>query len=216
MRYNQIILQSSIKNQKFMNYLAHLLLAAPEPEFLIGAIMGDFLRGSVDHVQPPLRRLGIIHHRRIDRFTDDHPRIKTSKNRFSSPERRYAGIFIDVFFDHFLARHWHCYSEQPLNSFILNSYQILQQNDSTFPIKMQSSITYMINTNLLSSYQHKTGVTAALQRMSLRLRKSNPLSRADQLLNRYYRELDEDFQQFFPDLQHFALQQKNHLLKEFP
>ena len=94
-----------------MNYLAHLYLAGNDAEALIGSLMGDFIKGRVDPDLPPVLRQAILQHRRIDSFTDAHPIVRRSKQRVTNEFRRYAGILIDVFYDHFLAREWSQYSD---------------------------------------------------------------------------------------------------------
>ena len=97
-----------------MNYLAHLYLAGDDSELLIGGLMGDFVKGRVDPARPAAVRAGILLHRRVDSFTDQHPVVRRSKARIDPEFRRYAGILVDLFFDHFLACDWPAYSRQPL------------------------------------------------------------------------------------------------------
>ena len=56
-----------------MNHLAHLFLAAPTAESLIGNLSGDFVKGAIGDRFPPGIAAGIAQHRRIDAFTDAHP-----------------------------------------------------------------------------------------------------------------------------------------------
>ena len=53
-------------------------------------------------------------HRRIDSFADTHPAFRRSRGRVSAARRRVAGIMVDMFYDHFLARHWGQFSGQRL------------------------------------------------------------------------------------------------------
>ena len=56
-----------------MNYLAHLLLAEPSREGLLGSLLGDFVKGPLGDRYPEQLRRGIVLHRAIDSFTDAHP-----------------------------------------------------------------------------------------------------------------------------------------------
>src|SRR5690242_14634083 len=58
-----------------MNHLAHLFLAAPTAESLIGNLAGDFVKGRIGDRFPPAIADGIAQHRRIDAFTDSHPSV---------------------------------------------------------------------------------------------------------------------------------------------
>ena len=81
-----------------MNYLAHLHLADKTETSLVGNLMGDFFKGSIDQANlPEALSLGIQLHRKVDSFTDAHPFVKSLKRQM--PEhRRYGGIIIDVLF----------------------------------------------------------------------------------------------------------------------
>ena len=89
-----------------MNYLAHVHLAEPSAAGRFGALLGDFVKGAPDPELPPSVRRGILMHRRIDAHTDAHPVHRTSRRRFAGPRRRFAGIIVDVAYDHFLASAW--------------------------------------------------------------------------------------------------------------
>jgi acyl carrier protein phosphodiesterase len=43
-------------------------------------------------------------HHFVDKFTDTHFLVKTSRNKIESHFRLLSGVFVDVFYDHFLAR----------------------------------------------------------------------------------------------------------------
>ena len=100
-----------------MNYLAHAFLAAPQSEAICGAFIGDFAKGVDLAALPSGMREGVIGHRRIDAFTDSHPVVCVARARFEPPLRRFAGIIVDVVFDHFLAATFAAYSRQPLSDF---------------------------------------------------------------------------------------------------
>ncbi|EED36580.1 acyl carrier protein phosphodiesterase [Luminiphilus syltensis NOR5-1B] len=187
-----------------MNYLAHLYLADDRPLSLIGNLMGDFHKGAVDANLPEDIRLGILRHRRIDSFTDSHTLFKRSRGRLSGPHRRYAGILIDMFYDHFLATHWEVYSDVPLDDFAARVYSIVRQNRSQLPARMQRSMHYLVETDLLRSYRNIDGIDRALKGIATRLTRPSPLGQAITELERNYQFLEADFSEFFPELVRFA------------
>ncbi|TEL14247.1 DUF479 domain-containing protein [Pseudomonas aeruginosa] len=87
-----------------MNYLAHLHLGGPQPAQLLGSLYGDFVKGRLQGQWPDEIERAIQLHRRIDAFTDSHPLVHAAKRRFPLERRRFAGVLLDVFFDHCLAR----------------------------------------------------------------------------------------------------------------
>ncbi len=86
-----------------MNYLAHFYLSGEDPHWRVGGLMGDFLRGPVPEALPPGVRAGVMLHRRIDAYTDAHPVVGRSRRRVRPALRRFAGIVVDMSYDHFLA-----------------------------------------------------------------------------------------------------------------
>ncbi|MGH8113592.1 MAG: ACP phosphodiesterase, partial [Rhodanobacteraceae bacterium] len=90
-----------------MNHLAHALLAdAGGTEFALGSALGDFTHGHPDPAWPAARQAGLRFHRAIDQFTDRHPEVVAARRLFQPPMRRYAGIVLDVWFDHLLVNGW--------------------------------------------------------------------------------------------------------------
>jgi acyl carrier protein phosphodiesterase len=183
-----------------MNYLAHLYLAEDSPESILGNLLGDFLKGQkVENYSQEIQK-GINLHRKVDSYTDSHPVVKQSKALISAPNRRYAGVLVDIFYDHFLAKNWSTYSSIPLQKFATQVYIIFQSNESVLPPKMQLVLPRIINNNLLVSYRELAGIQQALQNISARLKRKNTLGEAIEELSHNYQQLELDFKNFFPDL----------------
>ena len=183
-----------------MNWLAHLFLSEPTPEFQIGGLLPDVapvasLEGLADGFQQGIRR-----HREIDAFTDTHPVFLRSKSRFAPPLRRFAGILVDVIYDHFLARDWHRYSQQSLGSFADSFYAELVARRGAIPHVAFTRLEPMKADNWLCSYADVQGVATALRRISMRLSRPFDMSPAANVLTANYAAFEEDFGQFFPDV----------------
>lgn len=187
-----------------MNYLAHLCLAPPGDDALLGSLMGDFVKGPLPGSYPPGIAHAMVLHRRIDAFTDAHPRVRLSRERVSGPRRRFAGIMVDLFYDHFLARHWHRYRDEPLDAFTHRVYGLLAEREHTLPPRLREVAARMRETDWLGSYREIGSIHIALDRMSLRLRRENRLRGAAEELEAKYDEFDADFRIFFPDVTQFA------------
>jgi acyl carrier protein phosphodiesterase len=187
-----------------MNYLAHLFLAGNEPESVIGSLMGDFVKGRVDPTRPAAVQHAIMQHRRIDSFTDAHPLVKRSKRRIRPEFRRYAGILIDVFYDHFLASRWQSYADVSLDEFAAHVYGQVERHLDTLPPRMQSSMRYLLANDLLRSYRTLDGIGQALRGIEGRLRRPSRLGSAVIELENAYPALRDDFHEFFPRLIRFV------------
>ena len=147
---------------------------------------------------------GVRLHREIDRYTDAHPVVRQSKDRFSKGRRRYAGIIVDVLHDHLLSRYWDRFSERGRQEFIDDSYRILQRNESILPARMRWVAARMIQQDWLGSYRYIENIGRVYDRMSRRLRQPNNLEGALEEVLVNYGALDGDFQNFFPDLRAHA------------
>ena len=109
-----------------MNWLAHLYLSEPDARFRIGNLLPDLAPGTELLDLPEPFQKGIRCHRRIDAFTDTHPRVLACVRRFPPPYRRYGGVLTDIYFDHFLARDWEKYSAIPLPDFLNDFYRDIE------------------------------------------------------------------------------------------
>lgn len=187
-----------------MNYLAHLYLADDSPEALVGAMLGDFVKGTGPHPFSPGILAGIALHQRIDRFTDGHPIVQQSKARIAPARRRFAGILVDVFYDHYLARDWVSYTAEPLAQFSQRVYRVLEAYEAQLPQRLQQVLPALVQQDWLMTYATQAGIALTLERMSRRLKRANPLAEGIQDLERHYGAIALDFHEFFPELRAFV------------
>lgn len=186
-----------------MNYLAHLHLGGQRPGQLLGSLYGDFVKGRLQGQFDPEIEAAIQLHRSIDVFTDRHPLVDASLSRFSITRRRYAGIVLDVFFDHCLARDWTLYSAQPLERFTSDVYRVLSA-EPQLPERLARIAPHMVANDWLGSYQEFDVLEQVLRGISRRLTRPEELAGAMQELRVLYEPLSEDFRLFYPQLQDFA------------
>lgn len=171
-------------------------------------MMGDFLKGVDSNGYPAGIQEGIRLHRRIDVFTDAHPVFARSLRRFEPPFRRYGGVLIDVFYDHFLAVHWSSYSpHESLAAFADRSYAMLSATSVELPPRMETAVTAMAEQDWLGSYATSEGIDQTLKRMSRRPKRANPLGEAGAQLTLHASGLELDFAEFFPQVIEHVRQQ---------
>jgi acyl carrier protein phosphodiesterase len=158
-----------------VNYLAHLLLSEKANQSVIGGLLGDFVKNAdIPQFSVEIQK-GIRLHQKIDTYTDAHPKVLASKRLVESERRRFSGILVDVFYDHFLALHWPVYSNISLKDFTAQVYQILLENQNILPESIHRSIDTIIKYDILSSYREVDGIRIALTRISHRLTRQNIL-----------------------------------------
>ncbi|MGE5259121.1 MAG: ACP phosphodiesterase [Hyphomicrobiales bacterium] len=187
-----------------MNYLSHLLLAGGSEDALLGSLLGDFVKGSTGGRFNAAISEAILLHRKIDSFSDTHVITSRSRDRISPPRRRFAGIIIDVGYDHFLSRHWCRFSMVDLESFAERVYAVLRKNRDLLPERLSRILPRMIAENWLGGYMHLERVGDALDRIAGRLTRGARFMRAVNEIEDNYKALERDFLAFFPDLVAFC------------
>ena len=187
-----------------MNFLAHLFLDSSSDDDLLGSLLGDFVKGGTEGRFRAAVSDAIHLHRKIDSFADAHMITRKSRNRISPLRRRFAGIIVDVCYDHFLSRHWRHFSTTDLKPFVDRVYAVLIKNHSLLPERLRRILPFMISQNLLGSYIHLEKVGDALDRIAGRLSRGGQFMRAITEIEANYEALEIDFLAFFPDLTVFV------------
>jgi acyl carrier protein phosphodiesterase len=185
-----------------MNYLAHAWLARQSDEAILGALLGDFVFGQAALADwPDAVRREIVVHRRVDRYTDAHPDVVAARALFPDGLRRYAGIALDVHFDHLLARDWSRWDGGSLDAFTTRVYRVLREHDARLPARLRAIAPRMQAHDWLGSYCRRDsvdhaveGIATRLSRHGARLVECLPLLRANQAA------IDAAFERFFPQL----------------
>jgi len=185
-----------------MNYLAHAFLAREDEGLMLGGLMGDHVRGLVAlRRYPPDIRLGIRLHRHIDKTTDAHPEVRALLRTFQKPYRRYAGIIVDLVFDHELARHWDRYAEGSLEDFDRSVRALLARQARWVPEGLAGFMRYADSRGLFAAYRSEGEVLHSLAGVGRRLRRANPLDRVSEIWAEIKGPCAEAFEQVFPALQ---------------
>lgn len=187
-----------------MNHLAHVFLAPDSPEARVGSILGDFARGLEVSALPGLVQLGVRHHRAVDSYTDRHPEVLASKAVFSLERRRFAGVALDILYDHYLLRHWQRFSHTDRDIFIDQIYTELQCYEHLMPTKMVRVTRRMVEHDWFGAYRDLTSIGYALDRVAGRIRFANRFTGMIEEIRANDQELEIRFLKFFSDLQNFA------------
>ena len=187
-----------------MNHFAHLYLAGPTVESRVGNLLGDFARGVDENQLPEPVRAGLEHHRAVDAFTDAHPEVLACKALFSSERRRFAGIALDILFDHYLLRHWASFGHGDKHQFIHELYRDLEQGVDLMPENMARVTRSMVSHDWFRAYQDLNKVGAAMDRVAQRIRFQHRFAGIIEEIRPMDEELEAWFLAFFPDLLAFS------------
>ncbi len=178
-----------------------MLCSNDTPRSMLGNFIADFVKGDVEGRFPHEVVEGIRHHRKADLFTDTHEVFRACRRLVSSPRRRYAGIIIDVLYDHFLATNWNRYCSTSLDNFVIQVYENLRRHhDVGVPHPVPMVIEKMVQEDWLRSYRTVEGIDRTFKRISRRLRHENPLDTAIEELECNHDLLQDHFHNFFPQV----------------
>jgi acyl carrier protein phosphodiesterase len=171
-------------------------------------MISDFVKGKAKFQYSAAIQLGIQLHRDIDSFTDNHATTKEAKKVFTPLVRLYAGAFVDVVYDHFLANDISCFKDATaLQNFVQKTYTVLQNNEQVLPYKFQQMLPYMQQQNWLYNYQFQWGIEKSFMGV---VKRANYLNSSDTCFKAFiknYSFLNNCYNTFIQDLKVYAATQ---------
>ncbi|HEY4370476.1 MAG TPA: ACP phosphodiesterase [Burkholderiales bacterium] len=183
-----------------MNHLAHYLLAPSSDAARMGTLLGDFARGPDLSAWPVEVESAIRLHRRVDSVTDTHPVVAEVKALAPPHLRRYAGILMDVFFDHVLIAQWARWSDAPMEDLCHSVYASLERTAPGMPVAAQGLAVRMGRYDILRNCTTRAGVAHVLERIASRLSRPVALAEGIAMLDAHHARVEAAFEQFFPEL----------------
>lgn len=191
-----------------MNFLAHAFLSPDDDEWMVGNLLGDFVKGRKQlEALPPKIQQGVKLHRKIDRFTDLHPLVKQGVHRLKPHHNRYAPVVIDILYDYFLANNWSKYCPVSIHDFSQSVYQALEPQLKHFPPKVIRQFQTMIDSNWLVQYQDTERLQWVFERLERRVRYDANFKAAVHNMQQAEGMFDKEFNGFFPELIDFKEEQ---------
>lgn len=188
-----------------MNYLAHAYLSFQQEEILVGNMISDYVKGRKKFDYPVNIQKGIAIHRAIDTFTDNHKATKAAKQFFKPAVGLYAGAFMDVVYDHFLATDTTEFADDnALQSFADITYRQLAKYTAIFPERFQLMFPYMQKYNWLYHYQFNLSIERSMGGLVRRTLYLNDAAPAFKIFEEHYDDLKYYYQSFFPELKTYT------------
>jgi|688.fasta_scaffold415584_1 acyl carrier protein phosphodiesterase len=194
-----------------MNFLAHAYLSFNDPDVLMGNMMADAVRGKQADEYPDKIRNGILLHRRIDAFTDQHELVKATRKLFYPVIHHYALVISDVIYDHFLGNNWNKFSKEELSSFSIRSYNDMENRIHHAPEKFKNIFPFMQEHNWFMLYASKEGIHETIQRLSHRSKQFIWDKETVEIFELHYQVLETQFLAFFPQLVEHSQTYLDHL-----
>lgn len=199
-----------------MNFLAHYLLSFKQEDIIIGNFIADFLKGNEQKNQIAGIKNGILVHQVIDNFSDNHPIVQKSWSLLYPDFSHYGRVICDIYYDHFLTKHWTQYSDKSLATDIKMFYDILDNNMNHFNPKVQKVVNKIITTDWFSKYSSLDELNEVFKSLAKRAKFENNIVDSVSILEIYYLDLDKHFNEFFPELHKhiYDFMIKHHLLNQ--
>lgn len=170
----------------------------------MGALEGEYYRGALDPSLDQELARGIALHRAIDAFTDQHPYVTELRSEFPASLRRFAGILIDLGFDHSLSKQWHTLSPHTLSAFSEQVLHVLHTHEHVLSKRSRAMLGGLTQHRLLTRYDEWSMVAASAERVGTRFKRGNPLRNIEHALTPLRPLIDDTFARFYPELQQFV------------
>ena len=187
-----------------MNFLAHLYLSGNDEQFMIGNFIADSVKGSKFKNYPEGISKGIKLHRAIDFYSDNHPVFLKSVERLRPNYHKYAGVIVDIFYDHFLAKNWKDYSKKPLHVYAEEVHSLMLKNADIMPERSAMFLKYAIKHNWLVAYGTLDGIGEVLYGMSRRTTFKSNMELSINDLKENYHLFEKEFKEFFERIEKFV------------
>lgn len=188
-----------------MNYIAHLHIASVTQTSLVGNFLGDFIKGSdLSHLQRVLQ-VGVMLHRKVDSYTDTHPETRALKDLFPAALRKFAGIGLDIYFDHLLIEQeqWLDYPAQ--YALFEGFYRDLDAYSDLHGQPFSSVRRGLLARRWLVEYRAEETCLHALYRVEERFKNKRVFAEnVFGILSRHKGDIADTFNAFYPDLLEFS------------
>lgn len=183
-----------------MNFLAHAFLSVGDPELLVGNMIADAVKGKDADNYPKGIRRGILLHRAIDAYTDQHEMVKKTRKLFYPVIRHYSLVISDVIYDHYLGKDFNRYTSGTLKGFAKHSYKQLEERKEFFPPKFAIIFPYMKQHDWFVMYSTRNGMHQTIERLAHRSPAFIWPKETIQIFEDNYEEIWSHFYKFFPEL----------------
>ena len=167
---------------------------------MIGNFIADFIRNrEVQNYSQSIQK-GIILHRKIDTYTDNHPLVRMGTARLQPRHRKYAPVILDVLFDYLLANNWEKYSNEPISAYTIRVYKILMRHKTILPPRIGNRLPEMVADDWLIKYGWGDGLRDVFNKMKKRVSRPTLLDNAVESLKKDYDLYESEFNLFFPEV----------------
>jgi acyl carrier protein phosphodiesterase len=195
-----------------LNFLAHIYLSKGINDLMLGNFMADAVKGRKYLDYPRALSDGILLHRFIDDYTDNHPVVEVSKDLLRPHFGRYASPVSDIVYDHFLAVNFNEITGLILADFVQEVYHYMHENRKLLTPFSQEILPYMIKHNWLENYQYKDGLDKIFRQFGRRIGVGELFDSVTAVVWDDYQRFESNFKLFFPLLEEATDQKRTSLV----
>ncbi len=187
-----------------MNTLAHYILSKKNEEVIVGNVIADFIKGNTKFNFSENILKGIELHKKIDLFSDHHASVKATWTLIQDDFGHYGRVITDIYYDHFLCKHWADYSKNSFDEDIKFLYACLKKHASALPPGVRRMSSRIMAYNWPYKYSEKAGLYQVFRSMSRRVKFENKFENAVKVLEKEYDVIHSHFLEFFPELHDYV------------
>lgn len=183
-----------------MNFLGHIYLSNDDLELMHANLFGDFVKGRNLEMYKPKVQSGIVLHRKIDTYIGQHESVRQLIKILSPSLPKVASVAVDIYFDHFLSKHWTQFHSDTLDDF-LNAFYNYKINEVHYPNELFLQTLFRLKKGKwISEYIHLEGIEAACVGVSKRISFPNALINGRIVLENNYDIIESVFFKYMDDV----------------
>lgn len=182
-----------------MNFLGHLYFSNNDKDLMLSNLYGDFVRGKdYTHYSAKIQQ-GITLHRAIDNYIDTHPAVTELRLSLYEFLPKVAGVAIDLYFDHLLARTWELHHEENYFEYLQAFYSHQSELEQEFKPEFANFIFHFRNRKWLDHYPTAFGLQKSCEGVSKRISFDNKLHAAPEIFYLKEAEISQCFDTYMVD-----------------
>jgi len=182
-----------------LNFLGHLYFSNNDKDLMLSNLYGDFVKGKDYTKYPEIVQKGIHLHRSIDHFIDSHPTVTKLRLSLYASLPKVAGIAIDLYFDHLLARNWEQFHPKNYTDFLNDFYTHESEFEPVLKAEFNQFMGYFRTYKWLNHYPTSSGLQKSCEGVSKRISFQNVLHKAPELFYKKENEIKDCFQIYMQD-----------------
>ena len=184
-----------------VNFIAHIHLSGARPGVMVGNFIADLIAPKDFENFPSDIQKGVLLHRHIDSFTDNHESNRQVLEIMYPRHRKYARVLLDIYYDYFLIRHWSAYSSVDFIETCDWTYTQLRKYLTLLPHEANEYVMNLLNRRWLAhAYSDIEGLERTFYYLKKRTSRPEYIEGASNTLLKNHAEIDNTFLTFYPQV----------------